>query len=188
MTSANKVTLIRMALIPVMIVFMSISFSKEIAWFGTTIELAQLIAASIFVVAAFTDFLDGYLARKHNQITTFGKFLDPIADKILVIAAMLFFIITGRVALWTVMIVIFREFAVTGLRLLAVDKGSVIAASPYGKAKTAATMLALIIMLFNDFGLPVIIGDITWYIAVFFTALSGFDYLYKNRSIILESI
>ncbi|HHW79582.1 MAG TPA: CDP-diacylglycerol--glycerol-3-phosphate 3-phosphatidyltransferase [Acholeplasmataceae bacterium] len=185
MTSANKVTLTRMALIPVMIVFMSIDI-KTINWFNTTIDLSKLIAAIIFVIAAFTDFLDGYLARKNNEITTFGKFLDPIADKVLVIAAMLFLI--NRVHLWAVMIVIFREFAVTGLRLLAVDKGNVIAASPYGKIKTAATMLALIIMLFNDFGLTPIIADVIWYIAVFFTALSGFDYIYKNRKIIFESI
>ena len=186
MTSANKVTLIRMALIPFMILFMSINL-KELNWINnTTINLGQLIAAIIFVVAAFTDFLDGYLARKNNEITTFGKFLDPIADKVLVIAAMLFLI--TRVHMWAVMIVIFREFAVTGLRLLAVDKGNVIAASPYGKVKTALTMVALIIMLFNNFGLPVLIANIIWYLAVFFTALSGIDYIYKNREIVLESI
>lgn len=185
MTSANKVTLTRMALIPIMIIFMSINI-KEINWFSTTIELSHLIAAIIFVVAAFTDFLDGYLARKNNEITTFGKFLDPIADKVLVIAAMLFLL--NRVHLWAVMIVIFREFAVTGLRLIAVDKGKVIAASPYGKIKTAATMVALIIMLFNDFGLTHLIGDIIWYLAVILTAVSGIDYIYKNRKIVFESM
>lgn len=185
MTTANKVTLTRMALIPVMIVFMSIRI-KMITFLGITIELSYLIAAIIFVVAAFTDFLDGYLARKNNEITTFGKFLDPIADKVLVITAMLFLL--NRLHLWAVMIVIFREFAVTGLRLIAVNKGKVIAASPYGKFKTVSTMIALIIMLFNDFGMNHLVADIIWYIAVFFTALSGFDYIYKNREIIFESM
>lgn len=189
MTSANKVTLLRMLLIPVMIVFMSINMGvTKIGSF--VINTGQLIAAIIFVIAAATDALDGYLARKNNEITTFGKFLDPIADKVLVIAAMLYLMIIApaSVQLWAVMVVIFREFVVTGVRLIAVDKGKVIAASPYGKIKTAATMLALIIMLFNDFGLPVLVGQIIWYVAVAATLISGLDYVIKNRKIIFESM
>lgn len=189
MTTANKLTLLRVLLIPIMIVFMYIeSMKSQTGFFGMTLD--RLWISILFIIASFTDFLDGYIARKYNQITTFGKFLDPIADKVLVMVAFLYLmqIMPDRVPLWAVMIVIIREFAVTGIRLLAVEKGKVIAASPYGKLKTATTMLALIILLFNDFGLPVIIGDILFYAAILFTVISGLDYLFKNKHIVLESI
>ena len=190
MTTANKLTLLRVVMIPIMIVFIYMKSMESPLGFFNDILLNQLIFAILFVVASFTDLLDGYVARKYNQITTFGKFLDPIADKVLVMVAFLFLMIAtpDRVPLWAVMIVIVREFAVTGVRLLAVEKGKVIAASPYGKIKTAATMVALIIMLFNDFGLPALIGDIIFWIAILFTLISGFDYLIKNKEVILESI
>ncbi|VEU80679.1 CDP-diacylglycerol--glycerol-3-phosphate 3-phosphatidyltransferase [Haploplasma axanthum] len=188
MTLPNKITLLRLILIPVMVVFMMIPSWNDLQIFNTTIGINELIVATIFTIAAFTDFLDGYLARKNNQITTFGKFLDPIADKVLVITAMIYLVSTTRIAVWPVVIVIFREFVVTGVRLLAVEKGTVIAASPYGKIKTAATMVALLIMLFSDFGLPLLVGDIVWYIAIFFTLLSGLDYVLKNKAVIFESM
>jgi len=190
MTLANKLTLSRVVMIPVMIVFIYMKSMESPLGFFNDIMLNQLIFAILFVVASFTDLLDGYVARKYNQITTFGKFLDPIADKVLVMVALLFLMIVtpDRVPLWAVMIVIVREFAVTGVRLLAVEKGKVIAASPYGKVKTASTMVALIIMLFNDFGLPSLIGDVIFWIAILFTLISGFDYLFKNKEVILESI
>lgn len=188
MTLPNKITLMRLLLIPVMIVFMTIPNKNTINILDFQIGVNQFIAAIIFAVAAFTDFLDGYLARKYNQITTFGKFLDPIADKVLVIAAMIYLVSTSRVLVWPVVIVIFREFIVTGVRLIAVERGNVIAASPYGKIKTGATMVALLIMLFNDFGLSLIVGDIVWYIAILFTLISGLDYVMKNRKIIFESM
>ncbi|HHT55390.1 MAG TPA: CDP-diacylglycerol--glycerol-3-phosphate 3-phosphatidyltransferase, partial [Acholeplasma sp.] len=136
--------------------------------------------------AAATDFIDGYIARKYNQITNLGKFLDPIADKILVISAMTYLIAVNRIYFWTVIIVIFREFVVTGIRLLAVEKGEVIAASPYGKAKTITTMIAIVLMLFNNLFIPELIVDIVWYLAVLLTLISGLDYLFKNLKVFKE--
>ncbi len=195
MTTANKLTLLRVILIPVMIVVLYIDYLKiPTNFIGMTVQ--QIIFAGIFVVASITDFVDGYVARKFNQITTFGKFLDPIADKVLVFAALLYLMIAtpDRVPLWTVMIVIVREFLVTGVRLLAVEKGNVIAASNWGKYKTFSTMVAIIIFLFNDFGLTLIspnfvwFGNVIYYIAIFFTIFSGMDYLLKNKDVVLESI
>ena len=189
MTTANKLTLLRVFMIPVMVLLMYIkSLETPIGFFNMSI--AQFLIALLFIIASLTDFLDGYIARKYHQITTFGKFLDPIADKVLVMVALLYLmmIMPGRVPLWAVMIVIIREFMVTGVRLLAIEKGHVIAASIYGKIKTATTMVALIILLFNDFGLTVWIGNILFYLAIFFTLMSGIDYLFKNKKIILESI
>lgn len=189
MTTANKLTILRVLMIPVMVVFIYMRTLESPTNFFN-LPLNQLIFALLFIVASFTDLLDGYIARKYNQITTFGKFLDPIADKVLVMVAFLYLmqIMPDRVPLWAVMIVIVREFAVTGIRLLAVEKGNVIAASPYGKIKTASTMLALTVMLFNDFGLSVLIGDIIFWIAIFFTVLSGMDYLLKNRKVVFLNI
>ena len=189
MTTANKLTILRVLMIPIMIVFLYIEpLKKDIGFLG--MQIHTFIFAILFIVASFTDLLDGYIARKYHQITTFGKFLDPIADKILVMVAFLFLMLEmpDRVPLWAVMIVIIREFMVTGIRLLAVEKGKVIAASPYGKIKTATTMIALVVLLFNDFALPIIIGDVLFYLAVFFTAFSGLDYLVKNKHIVFESM
>lgn len=189
MTTANKLTILRVLMIPIMIIFLYIKPLDELIGFlGLTIN--QFVFALLFVLASLTDLLDGYVARKYNQITTFGKFLDPIADKVLVLVALLYLMILSpsRVPIWAVMIVIMREFMVTGIRLLAVDKGSVIAASPYGKFKTASTMIALVIMLFNDFGLTPWIGNVIFYIAILFTLISGIDYLIKNKKVVFESI
>ena len=187
MTTANKLTILRVLMIPVMILFVYIEgLKKDIGFLG--LSYGQFLFAIFFVIASLTDMLDGYVARKYNQITTFGKFLDPIADKVLVVTAFLYLMLISpdRVPMWAVMIVIIREFMVTGIRLLAVEKGKVIAASPYGKIKTATTMVALIILLFNDFALPEIIGDVLFYLEIFFTAFSGMDYLLKNYNIHLE--
>lgn len=180
MTTANKITIIRILIIPVMIIITYINyFSKPINLFNMTLE--QLIFVILFMVASFTDFLDGYIARKYDQITTFGKFLDPIADKLLVLVAMLY--LMPRVPLWGVMVVLIREFIVTGIRLVAVENNHVIAASIYGKIKTFVTIIALIVLLFNDFGIK-LLGDILLYLAIFTTLLSGVDYVYKNRDLI----
>ena len=189
MTTANKLTLFRIVLIPLMIVLIYIEpLSNESGFLK--MPWHQLIFAILFVIAACTDFLDGYIARKYQQITTFGKFLDPIADKILVLTAALYLMVLmpTRIMFWAVLIIIIREFVVTGIRLLAVEKGFVIAASPFGKIKTFLTMIALIVLLFNDFGLPIWIGDVLFYSAVLMTLFSGIDYAIKNRKIILESI
>ncbi|MBG0763041.1 CDP-diacylglycerol--glycerol-3-phosphate 3-phosphatidyltransferase [Acholeplasma laidlawii] len=195
MTTANKLTILRILLIPVMIIVLYIdALVIDTAFLNMTVQ--QIIFAVLFILASLTDFLDGYIARKYNQITTFGKFLDPIADKVLVFTALLYLMVQmpDRVAIWGVMVIIVREFLVTGVRLIAVEHGKVIAASHLGKYKTLTTMLAIIMFLFNDVGLTLIHPNLVWvtnivyYIAIFFTVWSGFDYLYKNREIILESV
>src|SRR5690606_2065746 len=196
MTTANKLTIFRVILIPFMIGVLYIERLMRMDTAFLNMSVGQIIFALIFVIASFTDFLDGYIARKYNQVTTFGKFLDPIADKVLVFAALYYLMVSmpERVAIWSVVIIMIREFAVTGVRLLAVERGHVIAASKLGKYKTATTMIAIIIFLFNDFGLTSIdpvfawFGNIVYYLAVFFTIISGWDYVYKNRKVILESI
>lgn len=195
MTTANKLTLLRVFMIPLMVIVLYIEPLKVQTQF-LNMTISGIIFSVLFVLASLTDFLDGYIARKYNQITTFGKFLDPIADKVLVFTALLYLMLVmpDRVPLWSVMIIIVREFLVTGVRLLAVEKGTVIAASKWGKYKTSSTMVAIIILLFNDFGLANInpnfvwIGNVVYYIAVFFTIYSGWDYLYKNRQVVLESV
>lgn len=189
MTTANKITISRFLIIPVMLVLIYMEPLKaSIGFFN--LSIGGFIFAVLFVIGAITDFVDGQIARRFNQITTFGKFLDPIADKVLVLTAMLYLMVTmtNRVPIWAVAIVITREFIVTTIRLMAVEKGSVIAASIYGKIKTAATMVALVILLFNDFGLTVWIGNIIFYFAILMTLISGIDYFWKNKTIIFESM
>ncbi len=189
MTLPNKLTLSRFVAIPVMVIISFIPKLQSVDDVLFSLDMAQLIFAILFVLASFTDFLDGYLARKHNQVTTFGKFTDPIADKLLVLTAFLYLqATTDRVLWWMTLIVIGREFIVTGVRLLAVEKGKVIAASPFGKLKMVTTVVALVVLLFNDFGLPVIIGDVLLWLALLFTVLSGADYFWKNRHLVFESI
>lgn len=208
MTLANKITIARISIIPIMILMVSIpSLNKPENAIMLQMTIGQFIFAILFIVAAATDFLDGYLARSRNEITTFGKFLDPIADKILVLTALVFM---TRFPYWKdlnydynlyiligILIIVIREFVITGVRLIAVDKGVVISASPLGKAKTFATMIAIIIMLFNGFNIISNIGDGkifdyismgAFWIALVLTILSGIDYIIRNRAIILESI
>ncbi|MBQ2178003.1 MAG: CDP-diacylglycerol--glycerol-3-phosphate 3-phosphatidyltransferase, partial [Oscillospiraceae bacterium] len=136
MTTANKLTLLRMALIPVFLGVLYAGFPGS-----------RYVALAIFIIASLTDMLDGYIARHYNQITNFGKFMDPLADKVLVMAAMCYFVEVGRMPGWALAIVLLREFAVSGMRLVAVEQGRVIAAAWSGKVKTAATMVCLCLML-----------------------------------------
>ncbi|MGI6771313.1 MAG: CDP-diacylglycerol--glycerol-3-phosphate 3-phosphatidyltransferase [Acholeplasmataceae bacterium] len=208
MTIANKITIGRILMIPLMIIFVlipSLNKPEDTIIFGMTI--GQLIFTILFILASLTDFLDGYLARSRDEITTFGKFLDPIADKILVLTALIFM---TKFPYWSdgnqdrysiyiligILVIIIREFVITGIRLVAADKGKVIAASSLGKAKTFATMIAIIVMLFNGFGLMNLIKEglfdyismgIFW-VAIILTLLSGVDYIIRNRAIILESV
>ena len=164
MTTASKITLVRVALIPVFMVFLLLGHNY--------------IALAVFIVASCTDFVDGYVARHYNQVSNFGKFLDPLADKLLVIACMLIFLEGGRMASWAVMLVLTREFAVTGLRLVAVEGGRVIAAGWLGKIKTASTMVGLCIMLVLT-NIPVL--DLVIEIIIVVTTLvSGLEYFIKN--------
>lgn len=128
MTTANKLTIMRIALIPVFLVVLYLDFAGARWW-----------ALGIFIVACLTDFVDGYIARHYNQITNFGKFMDPLADKMLVMAAMCYFVECGQMPGWCLAIVLLREFAVSGMRLVAVEQGRVIAAAWSGKVKTAST-------------------------------------------------
>ena len=179
----------RFVAIPVMVIISFLEPLKSVDNVLFGLDFAQLLFAVLFILASFTDFLDGYLARKNNQVTTFGKFTDPIADKLLVLTAFLYLqATTDRVFWWMTLIVIAREFIVTGVRLLAVEKGVVIAASPFGKLKMVMTVIALVVLLFNDFGLPNLVGDILLWLALLFTVLSGADYFWKNRRLVFESI
>lgn len=197
MNLPNKLTLLRIVLIPVMIIMYYISPLTE-NYIFKDITIANFIMCIIFVVASLTDFLDGYLARKLNQVTTFGKFMDPLADKLLVVSALLILMDQGVVGAWVAIIIIAREFIVTGIRLLAVEGGKVIAASKLGKYKTATTMVAIIGLFFHEAGAGVMnqfdtsniiyfIFNIIMYIALALTVISGVDYFMKNRKIIFES-
>ena len=172
MNLANKVTLFRVICIPAFIVFMYLD-GPAMAW----------AALGVYVFASISDFVDGYIARKYNMITDFGKFVDPLADKMLVITAMLLFVEQGRMPAWILALVITREFAVSGLRLIAVEGGRVIAAGKSGKIKTAATMICNIIMLLPFFSHAAI--DMVCSLVILVTTLySGIEYFIVNRDVI----
>jgi CDP-diacylglycerol--glycerol-3-phosphate 3-phosphatidyltransferase len=166
MTTATKITLLRVAMIPAFMVVLLMGYN----W-------AALI---IFAVASLTDFVDGYIARHYNQTSDFGKFLDPLADKLLVVAAMLIFVQWGRMPSWAVMVVLAREFAVSGLRMVAGTKGLVLAAGFSGKVKTFATMVGLCAMM------PFSFGWLDWTVTgiiVATTLYSGIEYFVQNRNV-----
>lgn len=170
MTLASKITLVRVAMIPVYLVTMYLSGGVTGTW--------MYVSLAIFIIASLTDFLDGYIARHYNQTTDFGKFLDPLADKLLVIAAMCMFCQWGVFPAWALMIVLTREFAVTGLRLIAVQKGNVIAAGWSGKVKTASTMIGLCVMMALP-GIPALNWSVIGVIVVT-TVYSGTEYFVRN--------
>lgn len=170
MTLASKITLIRIAFIPVYMALMYLS--------GGSIGLWMWLALAVFIVASLTDYVDGQIARKYNQVSDFGKFLDPLADKLLVIAAMTMFCQWGKFPAWALMIVLTREFAVTGLRLVAVGKGKVIAAGWSGKVKTACTMIGLCVMMAFP-GITLLFTAIVW-IIIITTVYSGTEYFIRN--------
>lgn len=177
MTTANKLTLLRMALIPVFLGVLYAGF-----------EGSRYVALGVFIVASLTDMLDGYIARHYNQITNFGKFMDPLADKVLVMAAMCWFVEEGRMPGWVLAIVLLREFAVSGMRLVAVEQGRVIAAGWSGKVKTAATMVCLCLMLLIGApgpydSAPDFVAAISNVVIVATTLYSGIEYFIKNRDV-----
>ena len=177
MNLPNKLTLLRILLVPVFVFLLLCPiFGGANKW----------IVLAIFCIACFTDFLDGKIARKYNMITDFGKFMDPLADKLLVCSALICLIDLGKLPSWFVVIVIAREFVVSGLRLIAVDNGIVIAASWWGKFKTAFQM-TLIILLLIDIGELKIITLVVFWITLFLTLISMVDYLWKNRSVVSQT-
>ena len=170
MTSASKITILRVLLIPFYMAAMYMTGGEAGIW--------MWIALGIFIVASLTDFVDGYIARAYNQTTDFGKFLDPLADKLLTIAAMCMFCQWGCFPAWVLMIVLTREFAVTGLRLVAVQKGNVIAAGWSGKVKTASTMVGLCVMMV--FPGVALLNALVIAVIVVTTVYSGTEYFVKN--------
>lgn len=178
MTTASKITLVRIFLIPVVMIMMYLSKIYESSiWLW--------IALGVFILASLSDYADGFIARKYNQITDFGKFLDPLADKLLVIAVMTIFCEWELMPSWVLMIVLAREFAVTGLRLVAVGNGTVIAAGWSGKIKTAATMIGLCFMIaFPDEGWIRLTVNV---VIVITTVYSGIEYFVKNGKCLLNS-
>lgn len=173
-------------------IFMLVDFNfGNVNLLGTTIQTGHLIGGIIFIVASITDWLDGYIARKNNLVTNMGKFLDPLADKLLVSAAFIILVELGTAPSWIIIVIISREFAVTGLRLILAGGGEVVAANQLGKIKTVAQILAIISLLLNNIyfesiGVP--FGMIMLYIALVFTVWSGADYFYKNRHVLLKSM
>jgi CDP-diacylglycerol--glycerol-3-phosphate 3-phosphatidyltransferase len=182
MNVPNQLSLFRVAIIPVFVLLYYLD-----GW--TQNDLYLRLLAPVFVLASLTDFLDGYLARKHNLVTVFGKFIDPLADKLLVMAALVVLNAIGTLPIWVTIVILSREFLVTGIRLVAVGEGNVIAASPLGKYKTASTMIGLILMLLFPYG--TVLSDIGLYVVYLGTVLtivSGFDYFWNNRTILLQSM
>lgn len=172
MTTASKITLVRVILIPVFMVCLLLAIGSE------QLDYLRYVALGVFVVASLSDFLDGYIARHYNQVTDFGKFLDPLADKLLVTSALIIFVQWMRMPAWAVVIVVAREFAVTGLRLVAVQSGRVIAAGKSGKLKTASTLVGLTaMMLFTG---SQTFDWIVTIVIVLTTVYSGVEYFVKN--------
>ena len=168
MNAANKLTLLRVIMIPLFMVALYLDFPFN-----------NIVALVVFVLASITDFIDGYIARHFEQVTDFGKFMDPLADKLLVISAMLWFVEVGQMAAWVVLVILAREFAVSGLRMVAAPKGIVIAAAWSGKIKTASTMVCICIMLLP---VPAILNTICVAVILITTVVSGIEYFVKNRS------
>ena len=176
MNLPNKLTMFRVILIPFFIVFLLIPITPYDKW----------IALAIFVIASLTDLLDGKIARKYNLVTNFGKFMDPLADKLLVCSALICLIELDKIPSWMVIMIIAREFIISGFRLVASDNGVVIAASYFGKFKTTFQMLAVCLMIADLPALHVVTQVVLW-IAVILTVVSLIDYLVKNKSVMKEN-
>lgn len=176
MNLPNMLTVGRIILVPVFMIALLMDISY-----------GHYIAVAIFIVASFTDFLDGYLARKNNQITNFGKIMDPLADKLLVSAALICLVELGDAPAWIVILILGREFAITGLRSVAASEGIVVAASNLGKYKTVSQMVALVLLMLKPDVINLVgfdLGLIVLYIALFLTLYSGYDYFAKlNKKI-----
>ena len=194
---ANKLTIFRIILVPIMAIIPYLNLQGDFLGMSLMYFLMELI----FIVASITDKLDGYIARSRNQVTTFGKFLDPLADKILVLTAMVLLVELGKIPAWIPVIVLAREFLVSGYRLIAVDKGGkVIAASIWGKLKTVTQMIAIILVMFDknafwdcfrggltgvDFGIN-LVATLLLLISTFATIFSGIDYMKNGKNLLKD--
>jgi len=176
MNLPNKLTILRVLMIPFFVVFLLVDiFGPADDW----------IAFGIFVIASLTDMLDGKIARKYNLVTNFGKLMDPLADKLLVSAALICLVAMGRLAAWIVIIIISREFIISGLRQIASDNGIVIAASYWGKYKTTFQMVMICLLIINIEAIGILTDVVVW-IAIALTIISMVDYIVKNRKVFLE--
>lgn len=174
MNLPNTLTTIRMILIIPFVMIMQIAPDGK----------GRFLALAIFIIASFTDFLDGYIARKNHLVTNFGKFMDPLADKLLVSAAMICLVSMDRLPAWMVIIIISREFAISGFRLIAADNGIVIAASWWGKFKTVSQMIMIILLIANLGGIFTVLENIFMWIALILTVVSLADYIWKNKKVL----
>lgn len=195
MNLPNKLSLLRIFLIPVVMFFiLPINYVGNNTFLNCVVNNQMLIAEVVFIIASLTDMFDGKIARKYNLITNLGKFLDSLADKMLIIAVLIAFVEIGRISSWPLMIIVLREFMVTGIRMLAAEKGNVMAAKMIGKIKTTTQMIAVIYLLFEPTlfklfaheNVIVIIGNVLFGICVIMTIISGYDYLAKNINYLKE--
>jgi CDP-diacylglycerol--glycerol-3-phosphate 3-phosphatidyltransferase len=187
----NKITISRICLIPLFLVVILVPFSWGEWTVGhVSIPVTHLIGAIIFIIASTTDWIDGYYARKYNMVTNLGKFLDPLADKLLVSAALIALVELQLAPAWAAIVIISREFAVTGLRLVLAGGGEVVAANMLGKIKTWAQIVAISALLLHNLPFELIsipFATISLWIAVIFTIVSGWDYFAKNKGVFLNS-
>ena len=177
MNLPNKLTVLRVIMIPFFVAFLL---------YDITGAADKWIALAIFCVASFTDFLDGYLARKNNLVTNFGKFMDPLADKLLVCSALICLVAMGKLNVLVVLIIIAREFIISGFRLVASDNGIVIAASYWGKFKTVSQMAMVIVLIMDLGGVMTVIGNVLVWISLALTVISLVDYIMKNKQVLTQ--
>lgn len=177
MNLPNKITIFRVIMIPFFLLFLLLP----------GIEYGRLYAAAVFIVAALSDFADGYIARKYKLVTNFGKFMDPLADKLLVCSALICFVELKQIPAWIVIIIISREFIISGFRLIASDKGVVIAASWWGKLKTNAQMIMSVMLIINlNYTWINVLEQIAIYLSLILTIVSLVDYMIKNKNVLSE--
>ncbi|GGJ56489.1 CDP-diacylglycerol--glycerol-3-phosphate 3-phosphatidyltransferase [Anoxybacillus voinovskiensis] len=191
MNLPNKITIARILLIPLFLLVMVVPFDLGAVLMGSeSIPVTHLVGAAIFIIASATDWIDGYYARKYQLVTNLGKFLDPLADKLLVSAALIVLVELHYAPAWMVIVIISREFAVTGLRLVLAGEGEVVAANMLGKIKTWTQIVAISALLLHNwpfayFSFP--FADLALWVAVIFTIWSGWDYFAKNKHAFLHS-
>lgn len=186
MNLPNKLTIFRVVLI---VPFVVVLLGGEAGWFGSNRLIPDIIALVIFIIASLTDLIDGKIARKYNLVTNFGKFMDPLADKLLVSAALIALVEMGRMPGWVVIIIISREFIISGFRLIASDNNVVIAASYWGKFKTTFQMVMVCLLIVNlgvMFRWMQVLTDVIMWIALALTVISLIDYLVKNKGVMKE--